>query len=198
MVDSALWRSEADPRALCQSILAVTIKEEDRYQIGLSKIFFRAGMLALLESLRTHRLNYLVTLVQKNVKRHFAQRDFKRQRTSAVQLQSWWRGTIARKQVLAMRQNRAATMIQKVLRGRVERQRFLQLRASVIKTQSSKLDRQQIFLELRAEMELPLKSYAAIRPELVIGRLGQRELPSCCRAACAAGEQCGGSFHLLY
>ena len=54
---------------LCNLILERTINDPDKYQSGLTKIFFRAGMLAALESLRSERLNSLVTLVQKNVRR---------------------------------------------------------------------------------------------------------------------------------
>jgi myosin-5 len=53
------------------------LKEEDKYQIGLTKIFFRAGMLAVLEGLRTARLNQLVTVVQKNVRRWIDLRRFR-------------------------------------------------------------------------------------------------------------------------
>ncbi len=74
-MQSKFW-GFADEKEFCNSILSATINDEDKYQLGLTKIFFRAGMLALLESLRTQRLNYLVTLVQKNVKRMFARRDF--------------------------------------------------------------------------------------------------------------------------
>ncbi len=134
-MQSKFW-GFADEKEFCNSILSATINDEDKYQLGLTKIFFRAGMLALLESLRTQRLNYLVTLVQKNVKRMFARRDFLRKKTGAIKLQSWWRGEMARRMVTELRRQKAAVLIQRVIRGYVERQRFLSLRASVVKAQA--------------------------------------------------------------
>ena len=125
-----------DERAFADSILSATINDEDKYQLGLTKIFFRAGMLALLESLRTQRLNFLVTLVQKNVKRMLAQRLYVRQRSAAIKIQSWWRGEMGRRLATTIRREKAAILIQRLVRGYVDRQRFLTLRNSVVKAQA--------------------------------------------------------------
>jgi myosin V len=134
-VESKFW-GFTDEKAFCNSILSATINDQDKYQLGLTKIFFRAGSLALLESLRTQRLNYLVTLVQKNVKRMLARRDYVRMKTAAIKLQSWWRGEMGRRMVAELRRQKAAVLIQKIIRGYMERQRFLALRASVTKAQA--------------------------------------------------------------
>jgi myosin-5 len=135
LVPSSQW-GFTNERAFAHSILSATIDDEDKYQLGLTKIFFRAGMLALLESLRTQRLNFLVTLVQKNVKRMLARRQYLRQRSAAVKIQSWWRGEMGRRLAARVRKEKAAILIQKVARGYVERQRFLSLRNSVVKAQA--------------------------------------------------------------
>ncbi|KAG8681397.1 Myosin type-2 heavy chain 1 [Ceratobasidium sp. 394] len=67
LVHSKNWNAQTAIKDLCGMILNVTIKDEDKYQAGLTKIFFRAGMLAYLEAQRSDKLNSLVTLVQKNL-----------------------------------------------------------------------------------------------------------------------------------
>jgi myosin-5 len=72
LVSSSDWApmiSNLQLKPLCSLILQKTINDPDKYQNGLTKIFFRAAMLAALESLRSDRLNALVTIVQKNMRR---------------------------------------------------------------------------------------------------------------------------------
>jgi myosin-5 len=125
-----------DLKNLCNLILAATIKEEDKYQIGLSKIFFRAGMLAYLETVRTDRLNYLVTLMQKKALGHFHQTRYQRLRKSTIGIQSVWRRTLARREADRRRKEEAALEIQRVVRGHLQRKQFLRTRNAVVKMQA--------------------------------------------------------------
>lgn len=138
LVSSKEWSSNSDVKTLCSAILAKTLKEEDKYQIGLTKIFFRAGMLALLESLRTQRLNELVTLVQKNVRRRIAYKHYQDLRKKSIKIQAWWRGILARKYVEELRRETAAIRIQRVARGWLARKKYNQTRDAIIKIQAGK------------------------------------------------------------
>ncbi len=84
-------------KPLCSLILQKTIDDADKYQSGLTKIFFRAGMLAALESLRSDRLNALVTLIQKNWRRRMAVKKYNEMRRAAIKIQTWWRGVFGSK-----------------------------------------------------------------------------------------------------
>jgi myosin heavy subunit len=64
----------------------------ERYQLGLSKVFLRAGQMAVLDKLRLERLNAAATSIQKNARRMAAQRSYRKQRQAAVVLQAWARG----------------------------------------------------------------------------------------------------------
>ena len=75
-------------KPLCHLILKKTIDDEDKYQAGLTKIFFRAGMLAALESLRSERLNALVVLIQKNVRRRLAVKRYQSMRKAAIKIET--------------------------------------------------------------------------------------------------------------
>lgn len=140
LVPSNNWRpTPADPKVLCNKILADTIKDEDKFQEGLTKIFFRAGMLALLESRRSNRLNELVILIQKNVKRRLAAQHYQTMRKSAIRIQTWWRGIAARKFVLGVRQETAALRLQRAARAFIQRSHFHVIRNSIISIQSCRL-----------------------------------------------------------
>ena len=136
LVSSSEWNAESDVRSLCDTILKKTLKEQDKYQIGLTKIFFRAGMLAVLEGLRTARLNQLVTVVQKNVRRWIDLRRFRDLKAKTINIQCWWRVVLAKRLAEDMRRERAALRIQTVARGWLARKEYARTRAAVIKIQS--------------------------------------------------------------
>lgn len=139
LVPSADWQpmiQSMDLRSLCSTILAKTIADPDMYQNGLTKIFFRAGMLAALESFRSDRLNAMVTVVQKNVRRRLAVKRYKNLRAATIKIQTWWRGVLARRLVEGVRREAAAVRLQKAIRGFLQRKRFLDIRHGVILFQS--------------------------------------------------------------
>lgn len=141
LVHSSEWEpmiKNLELKPLCARILEKTINDPDKYQPGLTKIFFRAGMLAALESLRSNRLNALVTIVQKNMRRKMAVKKYQALRAATIKIQTWWRGIMARQFVEKVRRDAAATRLQQGVRRYLQRNRFLTIRASVIAFQSRK------------------------------------------------------------
>lgn len=129
LVSSADWQpliQALDLKKLCTRVLEKTINDPDKYQNGLTKIFFRAGMLAALESLRSNRLNALVTIVQKNMRRKMAVKRYQNMRNSAIRIQTWWRGIMAKKFVEFVRREAVALKLQCFSRRFIQRKRFLQ------------------------------------------------------------------------
>ena len=123
-------------KPLCDLILQTTISDQDKYQSGLTKIFFRAGMLAAMESLRSERLNGLVTIVQKNMRRRMAVKRYQEMRKAAIIIQTWWRGVMAKILVEKIRREVAARRLQTAVRCFVQRQLFLAVRRAVVGLQS--------------------------------------------------------------
>ncbi|KAJ1309457.1 hypothetical protein OPQ81_006233 [Rhizoctonia solani] len=130
------WNAQTKIKDLCQMILDVTIKDEDKYQAGLTKIFFRAGMLAYLEAQRSDKLNSLVTLVQKNVRRRLAVRRYQELRNATIKIQTWWRGVMARILVQKIREEVAARRLQTAARRFIQRKIFLDVHNAVVGLQS--------------------------------------------------------------
>lgn len=141
LVQSEEWDTmirNLELKPLCNLILERTINDPDKYQSGLTKIFFRAGMLAALESLRSGRLNQLVTTIQKNMRRKMAVKKYKELRNATIKIQTWWRGIMARKLVDGVRKTVAATRLQSALRRYTQRKRFLDTRQAIVRFQSRK------------------------------------------------------------
>ncbi|KAF9355844.1 Myosin type-2 heavy chain 1 [Mortierella sp. NVP85] len=150
LVKSEHWGS--DIQKMCSSILEASIKDADKYQVGLTKIFFRAGLLAYMENMRTSKLNAFAITIQKNMRRFVAQKHFQIMRKTALRLQCYARQVHARNVVRALREEKSATLLQTFLRGYVQRKKFVAARNHVLRVQCAiraKLARA-AFVNLRA------------------------------------------------
>ncbi|KAK0228273.1 myosin 5 [Armillaria fumosa] len=139
LVPSSIWQpliQSLDLRQLCTAILGKTLEDPDKHQNGLTKIFFRAGMLAALESMRTGRLNAMVTVVQKNMRRRMAVKKYQELRHATIRIQTWWRGIRARRLVEHIRREVAAKRLQTAIRRFVQRTRFLDIKRGITLFQS--------------------------------------------------------------
>ena len=58
----------SDFRTTCENIIIKLISDEDKYQFGKTKLFFRAGQVAYMEKLRSEKLRDCVIVIQKHVK----------------------------------------------------------------------------------------------------------------------------------
>lgn len=132
---STQWTSEI--KTMCHAILRkalgdVNHQKQDKYQLGLTKIFFRAGMLAFLENLRTSRLNECAIMIQKNLKCKYYRRRYLEARESILTTQAVIRGFLARQQAEEMRQIKAATTIQRVWKGSRQRKQYNEIRNNIV------------------------------------------------------------------
>ncbi len=141
LVPSSQWTSEI--RQMANAILTKAlgagsvVKGMDKYQLGLTKIFFRAGMLAFLENLRTNRLNDCAIMIQKNLKAKYYRKKYLDARASIIAFQASARAHRARVQAQELRTVKAAISIQRVWRGHKQRKQFLRIRSDVIRAQAA-------------------------------------------------------------
>ncbi|KAI8337239.1 P-loop containing nucleoside triphosphate hydrolase protein [Chlamydoabsidia padenii] len=138
LVPSDQWhpRGKADERKLCGAILDTHVTGEDRYQIGLTKIFFRAGQLAYMEKLRTDRWAEVAIIIQKNARRYIARQRYKKIQAFIIKVQQVARKKHGQANIQRLRQSKAATVIQSYWRMYVVRKAFLERRAFIIKLQT--------------------------------------------------------------
>jgi myosin-5 len=140
LVPSSHWTPEIRDMAreiLRRALGAGKNDGTDKYQMGLTKIFFRAGMLAFLENLRTSRLNDAAIMIQKNLRCKYYRRVYLETRASIIGLQSLARGYITRERTEETRQIKAAITIQRVWRGSKERKAYHVIRKSVVLFQAA-------------------------------------------------------------
>ncbi|KAI0019618.1 putative myosin MYO2 [Xylariomycetidae sp. FL0641] len=140
LVPSTQWQTEI--RQLVKDILAqalgsLTGTGKDNYQLGLTKIFFRAGMLAHLEHMRQTRMSDAATMIQKNLRAKYYRRKYLEARGAVVAFQSLARAHVARARAQELRTVKAATTIQRVWKGTKQRKQFLRIRNNVILAQAA-------------------------------------------------------------
>ncbi|PSN35592.1 Unconventional myosin-Vb [Blattella germanica] len=84
-------------KATCEKILANFIKDDDKYQFGKTKIFFRAGQVAYLEKLRADRLRHCCIIIQKQVRAFICRKKYLRKLKATQCMQRYARGFMARR-----------------------------------------------------------------------------------------------------
>ncbi|GAB7362407.1 hypothetical protein MBLNU230_g2730t1 [Neophaeotheca triangularis] len=140
LIPSSEWTTEI--RDMGNAILRQALGEPkndgtDKYQLGLTKIFFRAGMLAFLENLRTNRLNDAAIMIQKNLRAKYWRRRYLEAIHSIQAFQSHARAAMARERAEDARRTKGATTIQRVWRGSKERKSYLRFRNDLIRFEAT-------------------------------------------------------------
>ncbi|XP_053713697.1 unconventional myosin-Vb [Synchiropus splendidus] len=124
------------PQQLCRSALPLLIPDQEQYCFGKTKVFFRAGQVALLERLRADRLREAAVIIQSWVKGWLARVNYSRTMWAVVTIQSYCRGALARREALILRYTKAALVIQKTYRMLLHRHLFLMVRQATVTIQA--------------------------------------------------------------
>lgn len=138
---------------LCDTILQDNIEDNTRYQLGNTKIFFKAGMLAHFEKLRSDKLFRAAVMIQKNIRRHNVRKQYLATRKSHLALQALLRGYLTRHQIQKEKESAAATQIQTAVRGFLARKQYTTTLESVVVIQKAVrgLQARRTFNQLRTE-----------------------------------------------
>lgn len=126
----------SDKKMTCKNVLEKLVQDQDKYQFGKTKIFFRAGQVAYLEKLRADKLRAACIRIQKTIRCWLARKKYLRKRSAAITIQRFTRGYQARCLAKFLRRTQAATIIQKYQRMCVERKRYRQKQAAALAMQT--------------------------------------------------------------
>ncbi|KAI9272034.1 P-loop containing nucleoside triphosphate hydrolase protein [Sporodiniella umbellata] len=139
LVNSKHWdpNSSPDINELCRVILEKYIPDRDKYQIGLTKIFFRAGQLAYLEKCRRERWDECTVLLQKNMRRFIVRIRYLRMIDLITRLQRVARQKMGVHKLHEARQTKAAIVIQTEWRRYIQRKRYLKQCAFIVHLQAA-------------------------------------------------------------
>ncbi|XP_073327527.1 unconventional myosin-Va-like [Pagrus major] len=124
-----------DRKQTCKNLLGKLIEDQDKYQFGKNKIFFRAGQVAYMEKLRSDKLRMACVRIQKTIRCWLARKKYLRMRKSAITIQRHVRGHQARSYVKFLRWTRAAVVIQRNVRMWATRRHYQQQRSAAITIQ---------------------------------------------------------------
>ena len=122
-------------RELAAHILEQT-SEPDKYHFGLTKIFFRAGVLAAFEQMRRDMLHRRTRQIQTRWRGYSARRHYSALQAGTLQVQALWRRQRAQRAFAALRAEQAALRLQTGLRAVQARRRFTSVRRSVVALQA--------------------------------------------------------------
>ncbi|XP_061603297.1 unconventional myosin-Vb isoform X1 [Phyllopteryx taeniolatus] len=125
-----------DKKSVCRNLLETLIREGDMFQLGKSKIFFRAGQVAYLEKLRADKFRAACVAIQKTVRGWLQRVRYRKIRKAVVLLQRYGRGYLARRYAEYLRLTRAAVACQKNYRMARERRAFLTVRRAAVTIQA--------------------------------------------------------------
>ncbi|CDH15041.1 probable Myosin-2 [Zygosaccharomyces bailii ISA1307] len=142
---------------ICKMILDSTVTDKEKYQIGNTKIFFKAGMLAFFEKLRSEKIRNSSVLIQKNIRAKYQRKQYLAIQRSLHLIGACSLGLIVRRRTRDQFMTKAAIMVQAMFRGHRTRSRTLSVLDSVVRIQS--LVRQRLSVK---EMKAKQESNAAV------------------------------------
>lgn len=120
------------PLEVCLQLLQHFRVDPALYQVGRTKLFFRAGVLGQLED-RTMRMQQSALTVQATWRMLVRRREFVRAKAAAVVVQAHWRGLQGRREVSQLRRRHAAAVVvQAAYRGAVARAAYQRARAAAV------------------------------------------------------------------
>ncbi|XRB20861.1 myosin V [Pseudoscourfieldia marina] len=134
MIDPNLLRQNIDDRAISQKLCAKAGLEG--FQIGLTKVFLRAGQMALLDKQRLLVLQESAIVIAREWRRKKARDLYLRMREAVVTLQAGGRGMLARMRARELRKLKAATKLQASVRMFLACRAFRRTRRAVKKIQA--------------------------------------------------------------
>lgn len=142
--------TDDDIKQLCKNILDSTVDDKVKYQLGNTKIFFKAGMLAYLEKLRGDKLYSSSVMIQKKIKAIYYRRQYLMIMRSINKFHSLSKGYVIREIIDHEFKTNASILIQSLLRATKIRTSNKQILKSVVKLQSF-VRRQLALKELRIQ-----------------------------------------------
>ncbi|XP_066332641.1 protein OPAQUE1 [Miscanthus floridulus] len=123
-----------DERMLTKGILEKM--ELENFQLGRTKVFLRAGQIAILDMRRAEVLDNAARHIQGRFRTFITRKEFVKTREASVSVQAYCRGCLARKMYAIRRETAAAVIVQKYVRRWLLRRAHLQACLAALLIQS--------------------------------------------------------------
>ncbi|KAF8309801.1 hypothetical protein DL93DRAFT_1692801 [Clavulina sp. PMI_390] len=115
IMPSEIWTPWPPPKELCSLIIKAHISDPAKYQLGLTKIFFRAGTLSAMDAARSAKIEWVLALVRRHMVRYRAVQWFKNAKAAILRIQRWWRRQLAWKAIMKLQGEAAMLAKQQAL-----------------------------------------------------------------------------------
>lgn len=109
-----LFLGSYDEKALTEAVLKKM--KLDNFQLGRTKVFLRAGQIAILDVHRAEVLDNAARRIQGRFRAFVARKEFVKTKEASVSIQAYCRGCFARKMYTIRRETAAAIILQKYVR----------------------------------------------------------------------------------
>uniref|UniRef100_A0A8C4HJF2 Myosin VAa n=1 Tax=Dicentrarchus labrax TaxID=13489 RepID=A0A8C4HJF2_DICLA len=106
-----------DKKLTCKNVLEKLVQDQDKYQFGKTKIFFRAGQVAYLEKLRADKLRAACIRIQKTIRCWLARKKYLRKRSAAITIQRHTSQNTRKLNLEQLLREHKAVIIQRHVRG---------------------------------------------------------------------------------
>eukprot|EP01114_Cavostelium_apophysatum_P016651 TRINITY_DN4783_c0_g1_i3.p1 TRINITY_DN4783_c0_g1~~TRINITY_DN4783_c0_g1_i3.p1 ORF type:complete len:1580 (-),score=460.18 TRINITY_DN4783_c0_g1_i3:46-4674(-) len=145
--------ANANPRKQCQALVEALQVGADEYQLGLTKIFMRSGVVGRLEKMRGDMLNSSATKIQKVWRGHVYKSRYEKIKRCALSLQSFVRMILGKHALGGLRRIAASIAIQKQARCMLQRNRFLRIKQAAVALQNAvrNLESRKQFAEMKRQ-----------------------------------------------
>ncbi|KAJ1894196.1 Myosin type-2 heavy chain 1, partial [Kickxella alabastrina] len=104
---------DAREQALCKRILATCMIDEAQFQIGLTKVFFRAGQWAIMEKKRSALFEKSAMVIQRFCRGSLIRRSYREMNVAATKIQRWYRKHLFTTQVENFRRRHAVRVVER-------------------------------------------------------------------------------------
>ncbi|XP_050236571.1 myosin-9 isoform X2 [Mercurialis annua] len=134
MLAPQIRRGNYEEKEACKLVLEKM--ELTGYQLGLTKVFLRAGQMVELDAKRARALRSSAIVIQRQAKTCVSRKDFILKRQASIRIQSQWRGKLTRDLYKEMKQEAAAVKIQKNLRRQIASRSYKGIKSSSVVLQT--------------------------------------------------------------
>ncbi|KAF8730217.1 hypothetical protein HU200_017194 [Digitaria exilis] len=108
----------------------------DNFQLGRTKVFLRAGQIAILDTRRAEVLDNAARHIQGRFRTFITRKEYVKTRKASICVQAYCRGCLSRKMYAIRRETAAAVIVQKYARRWILRRAYLQACLAAVLIQS--------------------------------------------------------------
>lgn len=131
-----LYHTNMSDEVIAEGVLERASLDHKGYQLGKTKVFLRAGQMAVLDKLRTDKLSRAAITIQRFARGYLGRLHARKRLAAVVCIQAGARGMAGRKEARFRRQTRAAVLLQTAYRRYRTRRQYKMVTHVVLRMQA--------------------------------------------------------------